>query len=642
MAIGSTLRGGLLAGLAGLLLFGALYAANPLLHDTDSAYHLQIARRYAGGDFSDQLSWTRRSLLSESFGDKELLFHLLLVPFARGADPMAGGRVFLALLDALVLATVGALATRSIGRWGWLLPIGLVLGSVEFDWRLVRLRPELLSLILLLLAAAAAAARRPRLLGALAFVYALSYIAWHALLGLCVIWFLLYGLLRREWDPMLVLYPALGVGAGLLVHPQFPANLAVGWAVHVDFFRFKSALDVGTEIRPNTTDVLLFANLGIWLGLLALWRSRTAAASAEGGELAQLSRQRAPIAYGAAAALFGVLYLLMSRFSIYFLPMAALTLLATIAARGERIGSRIPLAAGRSLPLFAALAAIVVASLPLLAREIASYRDKTAPGPNRERIADREAFGRAVPAGAKVAAPWGASSLYMLYAPQGRYLNVLDPVLMAAHDPRSYQVQRAIFEGLEPDLPLALVRDLDSDYLALPAAGAAPTLLARLAADPRMAERYRGFHVLYEVRPGTNSTFWLDWQRVPLRAGAAGAGLPPESPRYPVLPAEAGGRLEGFVDLTRVDSTACERLVRRWEEPVARTLDLEFAPYGPGSITLDGAESIATQHSLAAVLGEGLRFRRPIAPGLHVVSVETCVDPTTRRQGFFLRELDQP
>ena len=107
------------------------------------------------------------------FGTRSV-FHVLLAPFAALPDALPGGRLALAMLDALLLAIVGFLASKAVGRWGLLVPFGLVLGSQEFAWRLVRLRPELLSLAILLLALWAAARGRYRWLGVLAAVYALT------------------------------------------------------------------------------------------------------------------------------------------------------------------------------------------------------------------------------------------------------------------------------------------------------------------------------------------------------------------------------------------------------------------------------------------------------------------------------------
>src|SRR3954471_19198130 len=115
---------------------------HPLLSDTASFYRLAVARAVADHGVLHELPWLRVSALGRGFGDKELLFHWLLAPFAGAADPLAGGRVVLALLDAAVLAALAGLAWRAVGAWGLVVVPWLVLGSLEVDWRLVRLRPE--------------------------------------------------------------------------------------------------------------------------------------------------------------------------------------------------------------------------------------------------------------------------------------------------------------------------------------------------------------------------------------------------------------------------------------------------------------------------------------------------------------------
>lgn len=88
--------GPLLVFLVALVFFGALFLHFPVLYDTDSYYHLAIGSAYARHGLIDTLPWARLSLLHE-FGDKEVLFHLLLAPFAGSegsglrARPAAGG-----------------------------------------------------------------------------------------------------------------------------------------------------------------------------------------------------------------------------------------------------------------------------------------------------------------------------------------------------------------------------------------------------------------------------------------------------------------------------------------------------------------------------------------------------------------------
>src|SRR5213592_2810870 len=79
-----------------------LCARFPVLPDADSYYHLAVARAYAEHGLFYRPDWARFSIMHDGFGDKELLFHVLLIPFTRLADPTRGGVVALALLGALI------------------------------------------------------------------------------------------------------------------------------------------------------------------------------------------------------------------------------------------------------------------------------------------------------------------------------------------------------------------------------------------------------------------------------------------------------------------------------------------------------------------------------------------------------------
>src|SRR2546428_12987339 len=68
-----------------------LCARFPVLPDSDSYYHLAAARANPEHGPSYRPDWARFSIIHDGFGDKELLFHALLSPFARLADPTPAG-----------------------------------------------------------------------------------------------------------------------------------------------------------------------------------------------------------------------------------------------------------------------------------------------------------------------------------------------------------------------------------------------------------------------------------------------------------------------------------------------------------------------------------------------------------------------
>jgi hypothetical protein len=59
-------------------------------------------------------------------------------------------------------------------------------------------------------------------------------------------------------------------------------------------------------------------------------------------------------------------------------------------------------------------------------------------------------FAQAVPANARGAATWADAEWYTFWAPDARYLNLLDPVFMAVPRPGAYRASPSVFEGTSP------------------------------------------------------------------------------------------------------------------------------------------------------------------------------------------------
>lgn len=622
-----------------LALFSLLFFALPVIYDTDSYYHLAIGRAYLQHGLLDGLPWARLSLMFDGFGDKEPLFHLLLAPFSFFGT--GGGRFALALLNAATATVLAAIGWRLLGRVGLWLPFLVYAGSLDFFGRAVRLRPEQLALLLLLLLVPAAAARRWRTVALLAFLYTLAYTAFHALLGLCFFFFLyeLWRERRFDWKPLL--YPGLGCALGLVLHPQFPHNLLIWKVQSLDFFRYRAILDVGNEIAAAPADRLFWQSLSWLLALLVLWRAAEPRAPApQAGTAASTERLAGLLLI--AAAVFGLLYVLMMRFSTYAVPFLSLALAGEIARRGWTLGPRVRLPWRGSLPLAAALA---LALLPGLGRVLWQVRGMAQEAGPVGREAEWADFGRAVPAGAKVAAEWGTTHVYMYFAPQASYLNVLDPVFMALPYPQAYQVQRDLFEGREADPAMAVEAELDSGYLAFSSFHRAPRLRERIAADPRFVPLYQGYNLLYRLEPGKNEGFQLDWRLVP-----AGTSLPPrpearveDFPLYPRRERPEERALEAFVDLRRVaavDARGCAALVSRQHHLAPLKAALELAPAGATRLWIDEKPVVAVGEDLGAMLGRGLTVPLDWEPGSHQITVLTCPprDPALASAGgFYLR-----
>jgi hypothetical protein len=588
-----------------LVAFVLLFLSLPIIPDGDSYFHLAIGRLYADQGIVTELESARFSVMADGYGDKEFLFHLLLAPLASPT----GGRIALALLNAGIATLLTWLGMRAGGMWGLLAPLIVYVGAGSFIGRVFRLRPELLSLLILLAAIYAAARRRYVILALLSAIFALSYTAFHALLGLALIWFFYEGIVRRLWDWKLLAAVFGGVAVGLLVHPGFPSNLQV-WAIqNIAFFREGQQLDIGGEIlAASTRDVLMF-NLGWWLSMFALLLAsqRRAEASPAGRE---------STFFALAAAAFAVLFLLMDRMAIYFFPFATLALLFGIGKRLGHTGASID--AGRfRVPTALAILFALMASLPAQRFIFQTLRTRGAAEADYIQLAQH------LPAGARVAAEWGAAGHYLFWSPGSRFLNFLDPIFMARPHPERYALQRSLFAGAEPDSPLVSLAGLDSEYLAFERASS-PTLERRLRRDPRITILHSGENLLARIDRESNQRFVLDWD-----VFGPGGG---ERTRYPRIAGFAD--VEGFVDATRVVPRE-ERCAHFTAERQRITgSELELAAYGPTVVTVDGTTRFATQSGGGAVPGEGIRF--VLEPEARRIDVQTCRPAPGRRAGFYL------
>ena len=500
----------------------------------------------------------------------------------------------LALFNAALATALAALAVRAVGRVGWLVPAWLWVTAPPFLARVVRLRPELLALLVLLLALEAATRRDGVRLGILAWAFALGYTAFHVFLATCGLWLACAWWRERRPDARLIVPPLLGTVLGLAVRPHPWANLQLWFVQDVRFFFEKGRLDVGDEILPPHL-VAIAHQSAAWLGGLAglallAWLARRRPTGAAATRLSTGDRLVSPPVLFAvtAALLYAGLFLLFARMATYAFPLATVAVLVLLP----------PLRRAAIWVLAASLLlALPLAADPTLMRLLR--------GGARSGL-EWAAFGRAVPEGALVAADWGSAELYAFWAPQGRYLDVLDPIFMALPYPRRYRAMRWLFAGIEPDVPATVHDELASDYLAFDRTLAPPSLVARAAHDPRLVPVYDGFERLLRVRP--SDRFLTRWQGAP-------------APRSAYV---------GFVDATATAGSGCA--VLRTVVTLAAPARFELAPWGPTWLAVDGQVVAHIDRLAGAILGTGVAV--DLGAGRHQLVVRTC--RAGGRAGFYL------
>ena len=598
-----------------------LRSAHWWLSGDDAYYHIRVAAelRAHGVFYFDRLDWTRLSVFSDGWGDKEFLFHVFLMPFA-GGDLLSGAKLALSILNGVsagVLAWIGVLYA---GRTGWLVPLLALAMTTALAVRLDQLRPHNLALILLLFIAIAAATRSWYWLLLLGALFALSYTAWHLPVGLCALAFVAFLVLRRERRWELLWAPVIGTAAGILLHPGFPDNTRIWWIQNVQFFLAKNSLNVGTEIY-GSGGVAVFA-LNHWRGaaVIALgtlliwpWRRHERATDQE-------------ITVGVFAATSMALYAGAMRFAEYAIPFLSLYLVI--------LSSRVRVAA----PSYPRRLAVLAAALVIGA--ITSIRNAaTVVRVNHARYgfatpADIERFGETLPYGATVASTWDFTPFYYFAAPQASFLNVLDPVYQWIRYPEAHDQIERTFAGDVVDVPGALMGSMHSEYIAYHR-DLFPDLALRIERDPRMKRVFEsGGHTIARVNTSARAGFVTDWtihwsQDTTFTSFTLHADADIISPaEYSILPMAA------LVKPAMSSRDGCWWATRK--APASGNRRIRFGSSGPTSVYIDGVLRYrsATGHGglIDAVSFETGEPRHAVQQW----AVRSCPDPRYS-SGFFWR-----
>lgn len=206
----------------------------------DSPYHIAMADLFTTAAVQKNFPWTKLSVWENSFYDKELGFHVLLMSVRRWAGvlgrdsespPFFLETAVLLLIYVVVLTWV--LFRLGVKCPGMYVPLA-VLPCPLFCMRINMVRPHVLSIVFVLIATAWLCEKESgtclRRLAALGFVFAYCHSNPHFLLfpAGC------YGIATVRSRGLRAFLPCVvsagGVLAGLTFHPQFP-NTFVNWKI---------------------------------------------------------------------------------------------------------------------------------------------------------------------------------------------------------------------------------------------------------------------------------------------------------------------------------------------------------------------------------------------------------------------------
>jgi hypothetical protein len=389
--------------------------------------------------------WTPFSWLAEHYADKELLFHLLFVPFDY-LGWITASKIVGTLLGALLLFVLylilRAEKVKLPGLWA-LLPL---VTSDVFVFRFALVRPHLLSLSLALLLLWGAARCRLVLLLAVSVLYPWSYVAFWQLpliLLFAVEAARLVSGERVQWRPAATVLA--GVLLGWVLHPNSLNLWEFNWIHMVDVlfknaWQSKEGIELGSEFLPFTAAQWLHWLLGavamVTAGLVVGWRVRKS--------------DYCLLAFAFAAVIFGVLTGKTARFAEYFIPFSA----ATMALASSSIPWR-----WTTPTIF--VAALVYTGVPL-SETLHGLRTRT----ERIPLPLASLLQQEIPSGAQVfTTDWEHTGTLMLALPDRRFIVALDPTLFLVKDPELYRLWYDIPRNPQPGISEVIRRRFGARYV---------------------------------------------------------------------------------------------------------------------------------------------------------------------------------
>lgn len=460
--------------------FQALF---PQIIDPDGYFHIRIAERLPRLD----MPWMPYSVFADGWVDHQLLFHVVMAPFAHiFDDDVLGAKLFAALAAAGAYTAIGAFLDKQR------VPLPYTLATLPFalSWTfLLRMgmpRTQSVALILLCAVLHALSERRVALLAALSFTFAWTYHVGAVVVPLACAFVLVDPKSRSQLRSavLLPLGAALGFGGGLVIHPQSPETIRFIWQHVVLKVGNTQELPVGDEWRRGGLATLF----GSGLPTLILCCFAIGLAVRAGSRAQALSRLVLAV-----AVVSHLLLLQGSKFIEYAAPFAAMAL--GLFVRDSAFSLEPLLRPARRWVLVTVLALWALST----ALSTAARVRRNDPLPHRVEPAMQWLSAHATPGEVIYHFDWGDFPELVFHAPQLRYIVGLDPHFLALSRPDLWDLHDRIAKGggRNPSKPIAERFGARWAVLVLPWEGARESL----ARDPAMVERFADSGaVVYEVR----------------------------------------------------------------------------------------------------------------------------------------------
>jgi len=418
---------------AAIVYFAHLQFSSPVFYDPDSYYNMAVTDSIKAHGLRHQFHWAQFSVFKDHFADKDLLLHIISLPFLYITDnPVTAGKYALVFCGSLFLL-VYALILRKYASAGLAaLLLLLPLSSAVFSIYLLELRSATLANVLIISGIYFLIKKKTLWLFAVSMILSLAHVSFFLFAAFALICECLRFAVNKEFCLKNIYAVAAGIILGVLIHPNFPNNIFLAYlnSVVIGLYIIQGVdLGFSGELMPFNTRFAFIDNFGLFLCLgIILWTTVLARKKAGFSSCAWLAAGSIYLAF----ALFSSRYWCQANI-LFFIFCASYSKDLLEGEDRARIRPKI-----YGLIVFCSIAVLLV--LPYNLKQFTQLKKYLTLNSSR-----REAAGRwmrdHIPRGQTIYhSYWDDSAYFMCMNPKNDYINTLDPVYMFYAFPEEFGI----------------------------------------------------------------------------------------------------------------------------------------------------------------------------------------------------------
>lgn len=233
----------------------------PTLFGADGYLHIRMAEFIKAHGLKYDFHWARYSTFAKNFADKDLLYHILLIPFVKFSSNIFFGAKISAIFFSIVFLIIFFIILRRYSIRP-LVPLFLLALLISDRFFLLFCWPRQMILVIALTIAGIHFLIEEKYwpVFIITFAYCLSHISGPYMLLYAILTELTRFLNSRRFNFKSLWVVGLAIVIAYLVHPNFPNNILVFYlnSIMVPIYSVKWGLELGAEFFPiSTRDYLL-------------------------------------------------------------------------------------------------------------------------------------------------------------------------------------------------------------------------------------------------------------------------------------------------------------------------------------------------------------------------------------------------